>query len=309
MIPTYSIIIPHKNIPDLLRRCLNSLPKRDDVQVIIVDDNSDSDKVDFEHFPGLHLSNTEVYFDKTGKGAGHARNIGLKHAKGKWLLFADSDDLYTDDINDILIEYKDAEEDIIYFNHKSVMSNDLSEESHRTRHLDLYYRNDITKEEINYIRCKHVTPWGKMIKRELIEKTNARFDETRYSNDVMFSIIVGCNAEKIRVIDKVIYLLTEREGSLTAENHSVAEMKDRALVQFRSTAYMKEHGYKIEDLPIGLFMQYLMEADYKEFLNCFKSYKETNLSTWYLFKDIINRYPKRRWIDVSIKFALATIKA
>ena len=36
-----SIIIPHKNIPKLLERCLNSIPEREDIQIIIVDDNSD----------------------------------------------------------------------------------------------------------------------------------------------------------------------------------------------------------------------------------------------------------------------------
>lgn len=47
----YSIIIPHKNIPQLLQRCLDSIPIRDDVQVIVVDDNSDTDKVNFDNFP------------------------------------------------------------------------------------------------------------------------------------------------------------------------------------------------------------------------------------------------------------------
>ena len=47
----YSVIIPHKNIPKLLQRCLDSIPVRDDLQVIVVDDNSDLDVVDFSHFP------------------------------------------------------------------------------------------------------------------------------------------------------------------------------------------------------------------------------------------------------------------
>lgn len=32
----YSIIIPHYNIPDLLGRCLRSIPERRDIQVIVV---------------------------------------------------------------------------------------------------------------------------------------------------------------------------------------------------------------------------------------------------------------------------------
>ena len=56
----YSIIIPHKNIPNLLQRCLDSIPNREDVQIIVVDDNSDPNIVDFDKFPGLNRSNVEV---------------------------------------------------------------------------------------------------------------------------------------------------------------------------------------------------------------------------------------------------------
>ena len=38
--PLYSIIIPHYNLPKLLRRCLQSIPEREDVQVIVVDDSA-----------------------------------------------------------------------------------------------------------------------------------------------------------------------------------------------------------------------------------------------------------------------------
>lgn len=49
----YSIIIPHKNIPKLLRRCLDTIPRREDVQVIMVDDNSDQEIIKFDCFPRL----------------------------------------------------------------------------------------------------------------------------------------------------------------------------------------------------------------------------------------------------------------
>ena len=39
----YSIIIPHHNIPKLLRRCLKTIPWRQDVQVIVVDNGSDEE--------------------------------------------------------------------------------------------------------------------------------------------------------------------------------------------------------------------------------------------------------------------------
>ena len=43
----YSIIIPHKNTPRLLERCLYSIPTWDEIQIIIIDDNSNSESVDF----------------------------------------------------------------------------------------------------------------------------------------------------------------------------------------------------------------------------------------------------------------------
>ena len=62
----YSIIIPHKNTPRLLERCLYSIPTWDEIQIIIIDDNSNSESVDFSHFPGNGRKNTEVLFTKEG---------------------------------------------------------------------------------------------------------------------------------------------------------------------------------------------------------------------------------------------------
>ncbi len=56
----YSIIIPHKNIPLLLQRCLDSIPQREDIQIIVVDDNSSSDIVDFSNFPGRNKVGVEI---------------------------------------------------------------------------------------------------------------------------------------------------------------------------------------------------------------------------------------------------------
>ena len=67
---------------------------RNDVQIIVVDDGSSSNVVDFTNFPGTDRENVEIIFTKDGKGAGYARNCGLLQAKGKWLLFADADDSF-----------------------------------------------------------------------------------------------------------------------------------------------------------------------------------------------------------------------
>lgn len=81
----YTIIIPHHNTPDLLNKCIKSIPDRKDIQIIVIDDNSDPNIVNSETFHISERNNVEIIFNKIGKGAGHARNIGLDRAKGKWL--------------------------------------------------------------------------------------------------------------------------------------------------------------------------------------------------------------------------------
>ena len=67
MCPTFSIIIPHKNIPDLLMRCLKSIPVSEDIQVIVVDDNSADADTYLDNYP--ELSRPYLEFIRTTKGA------------------------------------------------------------------------------------------------------------------------------------------------------------------------------------------------------------------------------------------------
>ena len=53
VIPSFSIIIPHKGILDLLMRCLRSIPVSEDIQVIVVDDNSSDADTYLDTYPEL----------------------------------------------------------------------------------------------------------------------------------------------------------------------------------------------------------------------------------------------------------------
>lgn len=212
----YSIIIPHQDIPDLLQRCLDSIPQRDDVEVIVVDDNSDPKKVDFDHFPGLERENTRVIFSKDGGGAGHARNVGLDHAQGRWIVFADADDFFTEDFNGLLDETVDAEEDIVFFDYVNVRSDDVTQlATERNRYkgfISDYLDGDPSETNL---RIFFFVPWCKLVKRELIERHRLRFDEVKWNNDMCFCVKTGCLAKTIAVRRITAYVVTLREGSLT----------------------------------------------------------------------------------------------
>lgn len=157
----YSIIIPHKNIPELLQRCLDSIPRRVDLQIIVVDDNSDLDKVDFSHFPGMNEECVEVYFTKEGKGAGYARNIGLQHAVGKWLIFADADDFFNCGFLYSIDKYRDSLYDIIYFGVNSVFSDSLKI-TNRGERVNEFVERAILTNDFNPLRFKLYGPMSNL---------------------------------------------------------------------------------------------------------------------------------------------------
>ena len=240
----YSIIIPHKNIPDLLQRCLDSIPKRDDIQIIIVDDNSDPDKVDFNHFPGVGEKCVEVYFTKEGKGAGYARNVGLKHARGKWLLFADADDFYVKDAWDTFDKYLNAQVDIIYFSVACVDSSTLMPASRNLRNNEVvtdFISGDENGEKLLRYTCWE--PWNKIWRHEFIVSNDLQFEEIPRGNDAMFVLQGGDKANKIMAIEEQLYVVTYRPQSLSYKI-TKESFYSALLLKIRINKFYKAKGFK-----------------------------------------------------------------
>ena len=209
----YSIIIPHYDIPELLVRCLHSIPVREDIQVIVVDDCSPGSDEYLENIPELSRPYLEFYSTPKGGSAGRARNIGIEHAKGRWLIFIDSDDLFVQGAFDLLQSYIDEEADILYYNYKRVFSNDLTKLSKKWSNADDFIEYEITNDDTKFRYYDHPI-WSKVIKKTLVDKYDIRCDETRYANDVGFSLKCGIHATNTKIINQALFLITERPGSL-----------------------------------------------------------------------------------------------
>jgi len=243
----YSIIIPHHNIPHLLKRCLDSIPRREDIQIIIIDDNSDSAKVDFKKFPGLEDPKVHLIFSKKGKGAGAARNEGLEVAKGKWLIFVDSDDFLTENALNIWDRYLTSDFDIVY---SMVTSVDCETLQLSDRHLEKensYRKYKESKDKLSlWLRYSYTEPWGKLIKREFIIKNNIKFQESKVANDFLFSIKSGYYANRITFCEDMFYKYTVRSGSLSNNQYDSKEkVYSRLEVYYTVEKFAKVHGIGI----------------------------------------------------------------
>lgn len=239
----FTFIIPHKNIPSLLSRCLESIPRRDDIQIIIVDDNSDPSIVNFDEFPGIGEKCIEIYFTKEGKGAGYARNIGLKHALGKWLLFADADDFYHSSLLTILDSHLNSSSDIIFFSADSVDSKTLLPHGRMEYLYNLtnkYQNNRNNKMAEIIFKTNHHVPVAKMIKRDLQTVNQIYFEEIPAGNDLMFGIKCNLTANNIYISDETIYCATFRPDSLRFKKFDKTIIKSRFSAINRANLFLKK---------------------------------------------------------------------
>lgn len=89
---TLDIIIPTYNNKKELIRTLNSIPSHSDINVIVVDDGSNLDYTDIlKQYPSLIF-----YQLNKNVGPGMARQYGMEHSSGTYIMFLDAGDYFYD---------------------------------------------------------------------------------------------------------------------------------------------------------------------------------------------------------------------
>lgn len=240
---TYSFIIPHHNSPELLNRCLDSIPLREDIQIIVVDDNSAEDKR-----PCIKRNDVEIIYINAEhtKGAGRARNYGLKAAKGKWLLFADCDDFYNKGFLEMLDQYKDKEIDILFFSCNSVDSDTMEKIESRGGALHKIILQAMNDDEKAIAKMKYGfrSPWYKMVSHALVEKYSITFEEVKNGNDTMFSFNTCYHGKRYEITPDQLYCVTYRRGSITYSKRTMLDYYVKISGLLKRNAFYDALGYK-----------------------------------------------------------------
>lgn len=209
--PKFSIIMPVYNAEDYLHISLNSIFKQtiSDFEVIAINDGSKDGS----------LKILEQYAKDTGKvrvinqinaGPGQARNVGIKDAKGKYIAFLDADDYWSEDFLEAVLEASDNETaDYIYIEMvKETIQGKIIARSNVCKNVG------ISKEQMI---CRQITgkmPWGmsKVIKRELVERINTRFQNLTVGEENIFSYELLKASSKVAFVNKVIYHYVQNEN-------------------------------------------------------------------------------------------------
>lgn len=244
----YSIIIPHRNMPALLQRCLDSVPRRPDVEVIVVDDDSNEASLHVLADMARHEADSgndgwQFVVGQSQGGAGAARNVGLRLARGRKVLFADADDYFNYCIRDVLDDYRDDDSDIVFFD---VLSVDSERYTHadRATYLNRYIAAAATNWEYAqfHLRYSFGEPWCKLIKKELIDREELSFSEVPVHNDTRFSYMAGHYADTVKTDRRALYCVTSRQGSISDFHHIDENYLTTVRLFAEREQFLRAHG-------------------------------------------------------------------
>lgn len=191
-----SVIIPVYNRPQRVVKALNSIPKRDDIEIIVIDDCSTDNTLEALNSYNNNVRPITILQNEVNSGPGISRNKGLDIAKGEYIAFLDSDDWFlTSNLNNALIKL-DFKYDIIWF------------ENNRYSNGSIWSSN-----------TKRTVSQGHLIKRSLIGKT--RFPDSRWGEDKVFFAEVKAKAKDTKAYKFGIYVYDFRPGSTTKKEDTL----------------------------------------------------------------------------------------
>lgn len=209
-----SVIIPVYNVEKYIDRCLSSLVNQTfkDYEVIVINDGSpdNSQKIIDEYvqkYPNLIRS-----IIKENGGQGSARNLGIEIAKGKYVMFVDSDDYIETNMIELLYsQIKTKNYDIVVCNNYIEYENGI-----KVPDLDesVYFN-----EKYTHLFSKPAV-WNKIFLKDLIIKNNIKFREKLWYEDFDFSVNIYGLTQNIGFIKEPLYNYIIRDGS-TMNNSNV----------------------------------------------------------------------------------------
>lgn len=191
----FSIIIPAYNAEKYISNCLHSILNQytDDYEILVIDDGSkDKTKEIVYNIIDEYNNSCIRYIYKENGGVSSARNVGLKAAKGKYIIFLDADDTLTENALKKYNESINKSDVDLYMFSFFYKNNEDIRKSELCNVDDFLIKSDNSINNIGSLvekTCELIIwyPWGKIYKKDILDKNNLYFDENLIcSEDFVF---------------------------------------------------------------------------------------------------------------------------
>lgn len=201
-----SVIIPVYNVQEYLQRCIDSVLKQTfkDFELILIDDGSKDNSYEIMK-KNAELDKRIKVFRHENSGPAITRNKGIDLAKGKYIMFIDSDDYIDEDYIENYYKYASYDYDIVMGGYKKVDDN-------KTNFVRKLKNGDFSK----YIV---MGPVCKMYKSSFLKNNKIYFLDTKASEDIYFNELVYSFNPKIKIIDNIGYYYYYNSSSLSNTMH------------------------------------------------------------------------------------------
>lgn len=301
----FSVLIPIYNEETFLGDCVESVLRQDflDYEIVLVDDgSSDKSPIICDSYAANNLNIRVVH--KKNEGLFLARKTGIENAKGKYLLFLDSDDTFRNDALRLLKQCIDStESDLVLFN-ASVCS-DYKEPllNIGVSHGELFeaekkvelYKMICSSHQLNNLCFK-------CVKRSIVDlniydcSANISYGEDLFQSISLFDV-----ASKITYVDYNLYYYRQRGNSMT---HLYSSMQLESIfavfkkLVYYSNKWSKETGIDL----VSLTDRYAGQECYSITKNiigaiCDYKTKESNLYQWYT-SEFYQKYNKCAYYEL-----------
>lgn len=219
--PGVSVVVPVYNTAAYLPKCIESITAQtlNDIEIIFIDDGSTDNS--WEVLKSYAAADKRIrLFSQDNSFAGVARNKGLEKARGKYVLFFDSDDYMSQDALQLM--YSQCEE---YDADICVCAGER-----------YYEQLDVTVSTPGYLEKKRIPSsgpfnrisnaehifsfttimsWNKLFRREFLQANNLLFGSTRNGEDVVICALALWKASCITVVKRpVVFYRIDRSDSL-----------------------------------------------------------------------------------------------
>ena len=231
-----SIVVPVYNVESYLNACLDSLIGQtyQKIEILLIDDGSTDRSGEICDAYGRTDPRVKVWHRKN-QGVSAARNHGIREAKGKWLIFADSDDKAHTQLVELYMEYAEEETALLcdVASDGEFLKNQYTGESVVLEETDI--ENFMELFRGYYIN----SPFNKLYLTNILRENRICFPEgNSLGEDLLFNLEYFRHvSRRYRILHIPLYYYREdREGSLsTSYNKKLFETQQEsfsALKQF-----------------------------------------------------------------------------
>lgn len=214
-----SIIIPAFNAENTLKRCLDSVlqQKDDELEIVVINDGSKdlSDEIMQEY--KLKYPEIISYYKKQNTGVADTRNYGIEKAKGKYIMFLDSDDYIDIQLYNIIKQYIERDIELIKFKLQRVDENNNIIE----KVTGPIFEKTTGEEGFKYLYASDVlldSPCVYVMKKDIFIRNKLLFNVGTEHEDFGLIPFVIVLARSMISIDFYGYQYVQSNGSITRNN-------------------------------------------------------------------------------------------